>query len=63
MDFAPATAPTDIERQRAELALRAAAPLKGKRTGQSFAQHDASDLGLFKAANEPSLFDNPRGEK
>ena len=59
MDFAPATAPTDTERQRAELALRAAAPLKGKRNGKSCAQHDASDLGLFKAANEPSLFDAP----
>lgn len=59
MDFAPATAPNDTERQRAELALRAAAPLKGNRNGKTCAQHDASDLDLFKAANEPSLFDAP----
>lgn len=59
MDFAPATAPIDPERQRAELALRAAAPLTGNRHGKPRAQHDASDLELFKAANEPSLFDTP----
>lgn len=38
------------ERERQILALRAASPMRG-RAGQ----HDASDLGLFRAANEPSL--------
>ena len=38
------------ERERQLIALRAASPMRG-RAGQ----HDASDLGLFRAANEPTL--------
>ena len=38
------------ERERHIVALRAASPMRG-RAGQ----HDASDLGLFRAANEPRL--------
>lgn len=37
------------ERQLVE--LRSASPLRGKP-----GQHDASELDLFRAANEPSLF-------
>lgn len=41
----------EAERLQLQLGLRAAAPLRG-----NFAQHDASDLALFRAANEPQLF-------
>jgi hypothetical protein len=57
MDFEQGDAPTDRERERIELRLRAAAPLQQNRKGKMQAQHDASDLDLFRAANEPGLFD------
>jgi hypothetical protein len=56
MDFKPATPPADAERSRAELALRSKAPLQGNRKGAHRPQHDASDLDLFRSANEGSLF-------
>jgi hypothetical protein len=45
----------ELERERHEVQLRAAAPLRQRRTGAWRAQHDASDLALFRAANEPGL--------
>lgn len=52
IDLAPALAkgPAMQERDRQLVALRAASPLQG-RAGQ----HDASDLALFKAMDEPPL--------
>lgn len=38
-----------------ELRLRLHAPLLGKRAGAPVAQHDASGLALFRAADEPGL--------
>lgn len=49
------SSPAELERERQELALRAAAPLRGNRHGTMQRQHDASDLALFRAANEPAL--------
>lgn len=62
MDLPTAKAPTDTERQRAELALMAAAPLQGNRKGKTCRQHDASALDLFRAVDEPSLFDTPAAQ-
>jgi hypothetical protein len=45
----------ELERERHEVQLRAAAPLRQRRTGAWRAQHDASDLALFRAANETGL--------
>lgn len=48
--------PAQLERDRQALALRTHAPLRGLRTGAMRAQHDASALPLFTAANELRLF-------
>jgi hypothetical protein len=45
----------ELERERREVQLRAHAPLRGNRRGPMLAQHDASELALFRAANEPGL--------
>jgi hypothetical protein len=42
-------------RQREEVTLRIGAPLRGNRRGAMLAQHDASDLALFRHASEPGL--------
>lgn len=44
-----------LEREAEELRLRLHAPLMGLRSGAYKAQHDASDLALFRAADEPGL--------
>lgn len=46
----PNVPPPDIERARKVAQLRAAAPMRGQP-----GQHDASDLDLFRVANEPRL--------
>lgn len=46
------SAPT---REAEEVRLRLHAPLMGLRSGQHRAQHDASGLDLFRAADEPGL--------
>lgn len=46
-EWSPAQAAKD---QHQRVALKAASPLRGRTD-----QHDASDLGLFRAANEPGL--------
>ena len=51
LDPAPAKRPDHDERTRQLVALRAASPLMGKA-----GQHDASDLALFRQADEPRLF-------
>ena len=43
--------PAELDRERQELQLRSHAPLRRVRVPQ----HDASDLALFRAANEPRL--------
>ena len=50
LDPAPAKRPADSERTRQLVALRATSPLMGKA-----GQHDASDLALFRQADEPTL--------
>lgn len=45
----------ELERDRRVVELRSAAPLRGNRAGAMLAQHDASDLALFRAANEPAM--------
>lgn len=46
----------ELAREAQEVRLRARAPLRGLRTGAMHAQHDASALPLFIAANELRLF-------
>lgn len=45
----------EIERERQEVGLRLVAPLRGARHRPMLPQHDASELALFRAANEPEL--------
>lgn len=47
---------TRLAAEAQELRLRLHAPLMGKRSGAMVAQHDASDLSLFRAADEQGLF-------
>lgn len=47
--------PEEIERDRRALELGAVAPLRGNRRGPMLAQHDASDLALFRHGTEPGL--------
>ena len=44
-----------LDRESQELHLRLHAPLQGSRTGRMRRQHDASDLALFRAADEARL--------
>jgi hypothetical protein len=46
---------SELLRERSEVHLRSVAPLRGNRLGAMLHQHDASDLALFRAVNEPSL--------
>lgn len=45
----------ELDRERQEVQLRASAPLRQSRHRPPMAQHDASDLALFRAVNEPRL--------
>jgi hypothetical protein len=45
----------ELARERKEVALRLAAPLMQGRAARYRRQHDASDLALFRHANEPGL--------
>lgn len=45
----------ELARERQEVQLRTTAPLRGNRRGPMRPQHDASDLALFRHANEPRL--------
>lgn len=47
--------PDELERERQEVQLRTAAPLRQSRRALWREQHDASDLALFRAASEPRL--------
>ena len=44
-----------LDAEAQEIALRLRAPLMGNRRSSHRAQHDASALDLFRAANEPGL--------
>lgn len=46
---------SELAREVEEVRLRLRAPLRGNRLGAMRAQHDASALPLFVAANEPAL--------
>lgn len=45
----------ELERDRRVIELRTLAPLRGNRRGPMRAQHDASDLALFRAVEEPGF--------
>ena len=47
---------SELAREIEEVRLRLRAPLRGNRLGAMRAQHDASALPLFTAANETALF-------
>lgn len=45
----------ELQREAERVRLRLHAPLRGNRYGDMLRQHDASDLALFRSANEPGL--------